>query len=484
MAEYDVVVVGSGPNGLAAALMLAAHGLKVAIQEQSATIGGGMRTKELTLPGFRHDVCSAVHALGSNSPVFNLFDLKAHGLEWCDFPIECSQPIAGEMAVATYKDLDRTCEQFSPEGAKFYRRLLAPMMSAGPGLFRDTLGPVPFVIPKHPLALLGFGVRSIWPADWLIKLTSDRKVRALFSGMAAHSILPFDAWLTSAIAMMLTFSGHSLGWPIAKGGSQAIADALASQFKELGGKVFCDSPIAKASDLLPAKGYIFTTGPRTLDKVFGDKFPSSYRRRLQEFRYGPGVFKIDWALSDPVPFSAKECRESSTVHIGGDYEDLQQAEKAVSEGKVAEKPFVLFSQPTAADPSRAPEGKHIGYGYCHVPAGCDIDMVEAIEDQVERFAPGFKDTILSRHVMNPADMEAYNPNYIGGDITGGVQDIVQQFVRPTFGPDPYQSPLPYVYLASSSTPPGAGVHGMCGYHAATSMLTKVFQLKVKADYSV
>lgn len=484
MTKYDAVVVGSGPNGLAAALVLAAHGLAVAIQEQSATIGGGMRTKELTLPGFRHDVCSAVHALGSNSPIFSRFDLAAHGLTWCDFPVECAQPIAGELGVALYKDFDRTVAQFTDSGASFYQRLLGPMRRAGAGLFRDTLGPVPFVIPKNPLALLGFGLRSIWPADWLMKLTDDRKVRALFAGMAAHSILPFDAWLTSAIGMMLTFSGHSLGWPIAKGGSQSLADALASQFKALGGTIVLGSPIATKADLLPARAVIFTSGPRLLASVYENELPAAYVRRLKDFRYGPGVYKVDWALSEPVPFLAKECREASTVHFGGDYEDIQTAEKAVSQGRVAERPFVLFSQPTVADPSRAPTGKHIGYGYCHVPANCEVDMLEAIENQIERFAPGFKDTILARHVMTPRDMAAYNPNYIGGDITGGIQDFAQQFVRPTFGPDPYRTPLGHVYLASSSTPPGAGVHGMCGYYAAASALKKVFGMKLKPEYVI
>lgn len=484
MSKFDTVVIGSGPNGLIASIILQNHGLKVLLLEASDTVGGGMRTKCITEDGFYHDICSAVHALGSSSPIFSKLPLENRGLEWLYFPVECAQPIDGSDGVGLFRSLEETLAQFSDKGKSTYQNLLDPLLKADKSFFTDILAPVPFKVPKNPLQLLRFGMRSIWPSDLLVKITEDQKMKALLSGMVGHSILPFDKWMTSAIGLILCFSGHSLGWPIAKGGSGNIAKALESLFIELGGTIRTDSKVSDMSQLEDAKSYVFATSPRVIAEVFKDKLPPSYKKRLLNFKYGSGVYKIDWALSNPIPFLNSQCRKAGTVHIGGTYEEVAFAEKQVSLGKIPEKPFVLLSQPTLIDKTRAPEGKHIAWGYCHVPANCEENLTEKIENQIERFAPGFKDTILKRHIMTPKDMETYNGNYIGGDITGGIQDMIQQFRRPVFSPDPYQTPLKNVYLASSSTPPGAGVHGMCGYYAAKSLLKKVFSIELDAKYKI
>lgn len=461
--EFDAIVVGSGPNGLAAAVWLQMKGLSVLVIEAKETIGGGTRTAELTLPGFVHDVCSAVHPLGIISPFFRQLPLAEHGLEWLVPELSASHPLDDGSAGLLYRSIEHTCEALGPEG-RLYRDYTLPVVESLPGLLPGLLSPFPSL--DSPLQLASFGIKALRPASWTQRRFHSQQLKGLWAGIAAHSMQPLDGWLTSAIGLMLMSASHLGGWPFARGGSAQITSALASYFSSLGGKIQTAFEVKSLRDLPTANALLFDVTPKQLLRIAGVALPKSYRRKLERYRYGMGVFKIDWALDGAVPFTNAETRRAGTVHLGGTFDQIAYTEKLTSRGLVPDKPFVLLAQPGVVDSGRAPEGKQAVWGYCHVPGGATVDMTDAIEAQVERFAPGFRERILARHTFTALEMEAYNPNYIGGDINGGVQDIFQHFARPVLRLSPYRTPLKGIYLCSSSTPPGGGVHGMCGFHAA------------------
>lgn len=462
----DAVVVGSGPNGLAAAITLARAGLSVVVLEQAETIGGGTRTEALTLPGFLHDVCSAIHPLGVASPFFQSLPLKRYGLEWIYPEVQLAHPIH-DGAALLYRELEKTGSCLG-EDADAYRRLMAPLVGKWPLLAPDLLAP--FHFPRHPVPFALFGLKALLSARMLARLSfSTPAARALFSGMAAHSFLPLSAPLSAAFGLILGALGHAAGWPLAEGGSANITAAMGRYLESLGGALVTGHELTALEELPPARIVMLDLSPRRLDLLAGNRLPRGYRRKLQRYRYGPGVFKVDWALSAPIPWLSEGCRRAATVHLGGTAEEIGKGEQEVWQGIHPERPFVLLAQPTVADPSRAPQGKHVGWAYCHVPNGSTVDMTQRIEAQVERFAPGFRDLILARHTKTAAAFQQYNPNYIGGDIICGIQDLRQFLVRPTLLA-PYRTPVKGLYLCSSATPPGGGVHGMCGYHAATCAL--------------
>lgn len=465
--EFSAIVVGSGPNGLSAAIRLQSEGHPVLVLEGKDTIGGGTRTEELTLPGFLHDVCSAVHPMAAVSPFFKTLPLKEHGLEWLLPEISAAHPFDDGSAAALYASLDETAEGLGAD-SRAYRRFMEPVVEALPGLLPGLLSAFPGF--NHPFDLASFGLKAFPPAERTARRFAGRQAKGLWAGMAAHSIQPLDNWITSAIGLMLMAASHVGGWPVPKGGSRGITGALASYFVSIGGKIQTGAYVKSLADLPRAKAVLFDVTPRQLTRIAGQALPGSYKKRLDRYRYGMGVFKIDWAVSEQVPFRAEACRKAGTVHLGGTFREIADAEKRTSQGYLQEKPFVLLAQPGLVDGSRAPEGKHTVWGYCHVPNGSEADMTDAIERQVERFAPGFRDTVLARHTFSAVEMEAYNPNYVGGDINGGVQDIFQHFSRPILSVSPYRTPGKGIYLCSSSTPPGGGVHGMCGFHAAERVL--------------
>ena len=470
MSEFDAIIVGSGPNGLAAGITLVRQGWRVLLLEAKATIGGGMRTAELTLPGFHHDICSAIHPLGMGSPFFQNLPLVDYGLEWIQPDIPLAHPFDDGTAVTLHQSLEETAEQLGQDGT-IYRRLFAPLVADWDKIAREFLGPLR--LPRHPLAMARFGLRALWPATTLARsLFRTGQARALFAGLAAHSIMPLEWPLTAAFGLMLGTLGHRVGWPLPRGGSQAIADALAACFSDLGGVIVTNCEVTSLAELPPARAVLLDVTPRQLLAIAGEQLPAGYHRQLEKYRHGPGVFKVDWALSEPIPWRAEACRRAGTVHLGPTVAEMALSERLVWRGEVAERPYILATQQSLFDPTRAPGGKHTGWAYCHVPNGSSVDMTAAIEAQIERFAPGFRDTILARHTMTTHDFQQYNPNYIGGDINGGVQNWRQLFTRPVPRLNPYTTPLPNVFLCSSSTPPGGGVHGMCGYHAARSVLSQ------------
>lgn len=461
---FDAVVVGSGPNGLAGAITLARAGYRVTVFEQSETIGGGMRTAALTLPGFRHDVCAAVHPLAVASPFFRTLPLGEHGLEWIFPDVQAAHPLPDGTSALLYCSVEETAAGLGPDADR-YQRLFGYFARRWHRLGPDILAP--FHFPRHPVQYACFGMLGVLPAMTLGRLVfKTEAARALFAGMAAHSFLPLDRPLTGAFGLILTALGHAAGWPVAKGGSMALAEAMASLLVSLGGEIVTGRAIARLSDLPSAEITLLDVTPRQLLSLAGETLPAGYRRMLTRFRYGPGIFKVDWALAGPIPWQAAGCRRAATVHVGGTAAEVAIGEREVSLGRHPEQPFVLVVQPTVCDPSRAPSGYHVGWAYCHVPSGSTFDMTSRIEAQIERFAPGFRRLILARHTRNCPEYERYNPNLIGGDINGGVQDLRQFLIRPTLMA-PSRTPLKGVYLCSSSTPPGGGVHGMCGFHAAT-----------------
>jgi phytoene dehydrogenase-like protein len=470
MSAVDAVIVGSGPNGLSAAVRLAKAGASVLVLEGHAEIGGGTRTAALTLPGFIHDVCSAVHPMGALSPWFQELPLEAHGLRWLYPRASVAHPLDDGPAVLLRRSLEETAAGLG-EDARAYRGLLEPYLRDPPGFLKDALAPLG--LPRHPFRMLRFGLTGLRSAEAVAKRFRGARARALFSGCAAHAILPLDRALTGAVGMMFLLTGHVQDWPVAAGGSAAITGALASLLRSLGGQIQTGTLVTSPADLPPARVYLFDTVPAQLAKIAGPALPPGYARKLRRFRHGPAAFKLDWALDGSIPWKDPRCLEASTVHLGGTFEEIAAGEAAIWRGQNPERPFVLLCQQSEVDRSRAPEGKHTGWAYCHAPSGSTLDFTEIIERQIERFAPGFRDRILARHATAPADLQRYNPNYIGGDITGGVADLSQMFTRPVARIDPYSTPNPRVFLCSSSTPPGAGVHGMCGYHAAASALRRL-----------
>lgn len=464
--SYDAVVIGSGPNGLAAAVYLAREGASVLVIEGHDQIGGGTRTAELTLPGFHHDVCSAIHPMGVASPFLKTLPLDRYGLEWIHPEIPLAHPFDDGSAAVLLRSVEETAANFDAASGKNYRRLFEPLMGGFDETLVDLLAPLRW--PGHPLGMIQFGLRALPSAMEAARVWfSDEKARALLAGNAAHSLLPLDRLLaTNAIGLMLMLAGHACGWPVAKGGSGRITEALADYLHSLGGSIETGRRVTSMADLPPARAYLFDTSPSALASIAGRRLPESYRRRLLRFRHAPGIFKIDYALDGPVPWRAEACRRAGTVHVGGGIDEIVISEREANRGIHSERPFVLTAQQSRCDESRAPAGKHTFWAYCHVPAGSTVDMTAAIENQLERFAPGFRDRVLARHTMNCADYERYNPNLVGGDIVGGMSDWRQLLTRPVVRAKPHTTPDPAIFLCSASTPPGAGVHGMCGYWAA------------------
>jgi phytoene dehydrogenase-like protein len=465
--RLDAIVVGAGPNGLAAAIELARAGRSVRIYEAADEVGGGVRSAELTLPGFIHDPCASVHPLSLASPFFRSLDLGRHGLEWAQPDAPLAHALEPGRSVVLERDLAALDDALGRD-ADAWRRLFGPLAREWERLVPMLLAPV-VRPPRHPLLLARFGLPGLPAARDLVRiLFREPEARTLFAGMAAHSMLPLGAPLTSSFALVLGLLAHAVGWPLARGGSGAIAKALAAEATGLGVEVVTGQRVGSLDDLPPARAYLLDVTPRQALAMSGDRLGGRYRRQLEGFRYGPGVFKVDWALDGPIPWADPSTARAGTVHLGGTLGEVVASEAAVGRGRVAAKPFVLLVQPTIADPSRAPEGKHVAWAYCHVPNGSTADLTEAIETQVERFAPGFRDCILARSTKDAREMEAYDANYVGGDINGGIADWRQLLFRPVMRWNPYSTSDPAIFLCSSSTPPGGGVHGMAGVHAARS----------------
>ncbi len=469
--DFDAIVVGSGPNGLAAAITLQQDGLSVLLLEGKPTIGGGLRSAELTLPGITHDICSAIHPLAAASPFFRTLPLQQYGLEWVYPNFPAAHPFDDGSAAVLRTSLDETAAHLGKDDA-IYRQLMTPTVEHWDALLPELLAPLHF--PAHPLRLLQFGSKAVLPATQLAKRFTTKEAKGLWAGMAAHAIQPLSNLTTSAIGLVLMAAGHTQGWPIPRGGSQQIAQALAAYFEALGGTIETNVYVRSLEQLPSAKAVLFDITPKQLLEIAGHRFSALYKWQLERFRYGMGVFKVDWALDGPIPFTNSAVNQAGTVHLGNTLEEIAENERQTALGKHPDKPFVLLAQQSRFDPSRVSAGKQAVWAYCHVPNGSTKDMTAAIEQQVERFAPGFRDRILARHVMNTEQMEAHNPNYIGGDINGGQLDVAQLFTRPALRYSPYRTSTKGLYICSSSTPPGAGVHGMCGYHAAKRAIRDVF----------
>lgn len=468
MSAPSAIVVGSGPNGLAAALTLARAGVAVEVFEGAATPGGGCRTQELTLPGFRHDVCSSVHPLAAASPFFRQAGLAAHGVSLQAPRVAFAHPLDGGRAAAVHGSVAETAIGLGADAAA-YRRLFGPLVRDAEQIVPAVLEPLRSV-PPHPAAMVRFGLTGLAPASWLARRFSTEEGRALLAGAAAHAIRPLNAPLTSGFGLLLTMLAHSVGWPVVEGGSARLVDALTAELAALGGKVVTGSWISSLADLPPARAVLLDVTPRQLAALAGDRLPSAYAGALRRFRYGPGVCKVDWALAEPVPWTAEACRETVTVHLGGTLDEIACSESEVAAGRHPERPYCIVVQAGVADPTRAPAGKQTLWAYCHVPPGSTVDMTGRIEAQIERFAPGFGDIVLARATTTAALAEQHNPNYVGGDINGGAATLRQTILGPTARWNPYRTALPGVYLCSASTPPGGGVHGMCGYGAARAAL--------------
>lgn len=471
--DYDAVVIGSGPNGLAAAITLQQRGLSVLLIEAKAEIGGGMRSAELTLPGFIHDVCSAIHPMAAASPFFSKLPLEQHGLEYIYPPTAAAHPFDDGTAAVLRGSVQETAGLLGAD-ERVYRQLMEPLVRDWPLIAADVLGPLHF--PPHPLLMAEFGLKALPSADWLARRWQTTAARGLWGGMAAHSMLPLTKTTTSAIGLVLMITGHLKGWPLPRGGTMSLAQALGSYFTSLGGVIQTGFEVRSLGDLPSYKALLLDLTPRQLLKLGGHSWSPLYKKQLEKYRYGMGVFKIDWALDGPIPFKAGVCGTAGTVHIGNTLEEITASEDLTWKGGHPERPFVLLAQQSLFDPSRAPEGKQTAWAYCHVPNGSRNDMTAAIEGQIERFAPGFRERILARHVMDTAQLESYNANYIGGDINGGAIDIRQLFTRPALRPSPYRTSEKGIYICSAASPPGGGVHGMCGYHAARRALKDIFKL--------
>lgn len=469
--SYDAVVVGSGPNGLTAASVLGLAGLSVIVLEREPAIGGGCRTETLTLPGFLHDVCSAIHPMGIVSPIFRALKLTEHGLRWVTAPVPLAHPFDDQPPAVLSRDVAQTASELGSDGPR-WRRMMEPFVDRHEDFFLDILKPVR--VPRHPLLMARFGALALRSCEALARKFAEPRARALLAGNAAHSTLPLDAAASASFGLVLAIAGHAADWPCASGGSVRIAEALASIARAAGCEFATGTTVRSIRDLPPARAVLFDVTPRQLDAIAGGSLSSSYRRQLRQFRYGAGVFKIDYALSRPIPWRACELQNALTVHVGGAFEEIARSESEHAAGRVSDRPFVLVAQQSQFDTTRSPAGQYTGWAYCHVPNGCTVDMTERIESQIERFAPGFRDVIIARHVMPPAALEAHNPNLVGGDIGGGHNGIDQFLVRPFVRWNPYATSNPKLFVCSSSTPPGGGVHGMCGYWGARTALARVF----------
>ena len=475
-AKYDAIVVGSGPNGFAAAITMQQSGLSVLLVEEKEVLGGGVRSAELTLPGFIHDVCSSVFPLGEDSPVFKSLNLQQHGLEYLKPEFAVAHPFDDGSAIAIHSSIETTVAQLGND-ADNYRRIFLPLVTEWPSVRSAFLGPLH--LSAYSNAKAKFASYAVSSGKYFAKkhFVTD-EAQALFGGMAAHSMLPLNKFTTSSIGVVLNAVAHINGWPVPKGGAQQITNALATCFKNLGGEIQTGTRITSLQQLPASKVVLLDVTPKQLLSIAGEQFTSFYKWQLKRYHYGVGIFKMDWALSQQVPFTNSKCRQAATIHIGGGFNEICYSEEMVSKNRIPENPFVLFVQPGVVDTSRAPEGKQTAWAYCHVPNGSIEDMTKAIESQVERFAPGFRDCILARHVMNTKDVESYNPNYIGGDINGGAATISQLFTRPVLKLSPYHTSAKGLYVCSSSTPPGGGVHGICGYYAARRALKDEFNVKL------
>lgn len=463
----DAVVVGAGPNGLAAAITLAGAGRSVLVVEAAETIGGGVRSAELTLPGFVHDVCSAIHPLAKASPCFGALPLAEHGMELVEPPAPLAHPLDDGTAVMLERSVGETAAGLGAD-AEAYRKLMAPLVERSERIESFVLGRSP--IPRRPLTAARFGLLGLRSAVGLADRFESERARALFAGLAAHSIQDLYRSPTASFGLVLGLLGHRHGWPLVRGGSQQLADALASYLRSLGGEIETGRQVDSIDELPESRVTMLDITPRQVLRVAGHRLPGRYVRALRRYRYGPGVFKVDWALDGPAPWTAEGCTRAATIHVGGTLEEIAASEHAVWSGEAPERPFVLVAQQSLFDETRAPDGKHTLWAYCHVPNGSRVDMAERIEAQIERFAPGFRELVLGRSVHGPAEIERENENYVGGDINGGVQDLRQLYTRPAIRLNPYSTPVDGLYICSSSTPPGGGVHGLCGYYAAQSAL--------------
>ena len=476
--EFDAVVVGSGPNGLAAAIEVARAGYSVCVLEAADSIGGGARSAELTLPGFIHDVCSAIHPLGVASPFFKSLPLADHGLKWIVPPVAVAHPLDNGKAALLEKSIDRTGATLGDD-AKAYSRFFSPFLNKWEQLLPEILSP-PFHLVRHPFLFARFGLNALQSAQGFAQRRfTGEAARALFGGIAAHANMPLNTSPTAAFGILLGMLGHAAGWPMVKGGSQKLSDALGSYFTQLGGKIVTGTRVKSLREIPQARAVFLDITPLQILKLAAEQLPPSYRWELHKYRYGPGVFKVDWALSSPIPWKARECLRAATLHLGGSLEEISAGEDAVAKGRWPERPYLILAQQSLFDDTRAPGGKHTAWAYCHVPRGSKVDMTERIESQIERFAPGFRDCIMERHTISPAELETYNANCVGGDISGGVQSLLQIVARPSLRLVPYAMPIKGMFICSSSTPPGGGVHGMCGYNAARAALSTILYNRPK-----
>ncbi len=462
--KYDAVVIGSGPNGLSAAIALARHGHSVLVIEGHDTIGGGCRTLPLTGPGFRNDVCSSIHPMAIASPFWKTLPLAEHGLEWVYPPTPNAHPFDDGSAAVLEKSVDATAATLGEDGPAYIQRI-GPLAAAASDLFSDLLGPLR--LPRHPLTAFRFGRAAIKSVQglcdsWFV----GPQARALMAGLGGHAILPLNHRPGAAIALMLGLAAHAVGWPSPRGGAQTLSDALASYLRSLGGEIVTGRRVSALADLPPSHVVLLDLSPKQIVTLAGDRLTPRYRRKLEKFRYGPAVFKIDYALREPIPWQAEACRQAGTIHVGGTFEEIAASEAAAWNGSLPEKPYLIVTQPGRFDPTRAPPGQTTAWAYCHVPNGSTADMTAPIEAQIERFAPGFRDCVLQRAILTPAEIERYNPNYVGGDIAGGAHTFWQMFARPVASLNPYATSDPGLFICSASTPPGGGVHGMCGFAAA------------------
>jgi phytoene dehydrogenase-like protein len=477
----DAVVVGAGPNGLTAAAVLSLAGLSVLVLEGHETIGGGCRTMALTLPGYRHDVCAAIHPMGVVSPIFQRLHLSTFGVNWVSAEAPLAHPLDDGRVAILSRRLEGMNEALGADG-RTWMAMMRPFVERSIDFFEDILRPIR--TPRHPWLMTRFGLLGMQSSERLVRRFSDAPARALFAGSAAHSFLPLSSPASASFGLVLAIAGHAVDWPCARGGSQQIVDALARVARGAGCAIHTSVPIRALADVPPARAVLFDVTPRQLAAIAGEAFSPSYRYSLQRFAYGPGAFKIDYALAGRIPWRSPACGSAATVHLGGSAEEIAASEAAASSGRIADAPFVLVAQQSHVDDLRAPAARHTGWAYCHVPHGADVDMTHRIERQIERFAPGFRQLILARHVTTPRMLEAHNPNMIGGDIGGGANTLRQFLFRPTPRWNPYATPDPRLFLCSSSTPPGGGVHGMCGYWAARTVLRRVFRERCPEDLTI